>query len=147
MRDFQFQKLDGQLRLLGPIVQEYNDWVETLGDEEIYVATFRRASSNKTTAQLRYYFGVVVPDVIAGLIELGWTDVGYREFLGTVVPMEVNTQNVDELLKQVYSIDTGEDKPSKTRMSKEAMTRFLDSIKEWCRDNDIYVREPREKGE
>ena len=147
MRDFQFQKLDGQLRLLGPIVQEYNEWVETLGDEEIYVATFRRASSNKTTAQLRYYFGVVIPDVIAGLTELGWDEVGYQEFLGTKVPMEVNTQNVDELLKQVYSIATGEQKPSKARMSKETMTRFLTIVLSWAMENGIAVHSSTEREE
>ena len=147
MRDFVFQKTDGQLRLLGPIVQEYNEWVETLGDEEIYVATFKRASSNKTTAQLRFYFGSIIPDVIAGLTELGWDEVGYQEFLGTKVPMEVNTQNVDELLKQVYSIATGEQKPSKARMSKETMTRFLDTILRWCASNDIHVHPSREKGD
>ena len=142
MKEFVFQKLDGQLRLLGPARKEYADWVATLDDKACFVAKYTAATSSKTHEQLGYLYAVVYPDVIAGLKELGWDEVGHKEFLGTRVPLVVNTENVDALLKAVYAISRGVEIPSKARMSKAVMSDFIETVLGWCRENGICIRPP-----
>lgn len=139
MREFVFQKLNGKLRLIGQGVREYADWVETIGDEECFAARFTSLSSSKTHEQLGYYYAGIIPDVIAGLEEMGWDEVGFIDFLGTRVPLALTVENVDNLLKQVYAIRHNVDPPSKAKMSKETMSEFISTVLQWCRENDIAV--------
>lgn len=137
MQQFLFQKINGQMILLGHHDREFHEWVETLEDKECYEATFVGVGSTKTNEQLGYFFGSIVPDVIAGLKHLGWDEVGTRDVLGTQVPMAVNVENVDYLLKLVYSIEFGAPIPSKAKMSVETMTRFIDCVRRWAHTNGI----------
>jgi len=142
MRECIFQKLEGKLRLLGSR-SEYDAWVETLEDKECFVAKFTSASSSKTHEQLGWYFSGILPDVISGLRELGWDEVGYQEFLGTRIPLDLTTENVDMLLKTVYAISRGCDVPSKTRMSKERMSDFITCILGWAQENGLAINPPK----
>ena len=140
VKEFVFQKLNGQLQLLNR--QDFLDWTETLDDKACYLARFTSAASNKTCEQLGYYYAGIIPDVITGLKDLGWDEVGHRELLGTRVPLEVNTDNVDDLLKTVYAISRGVPVPSKTRMSKSVMSDFIETILGWCHENGIAIHPP-----
>ena len=138
MRECIFQKLEGKLRLLGSR-SEYDAWVETLEDKECFVAKFTSASSSKTHEQLGYLYAGIIPDVLKGLRELGWDEVGYQEFLGTRIPLDLNVENIDMLLKTVYSISRGVPIPSKAKMSKAVMSDFISCILGWCQENGIAV--------
>ena len=142
MRKFVFQKLDGRLRPIGPGASEYAEWVHTLGDKECFTAKFTAVSSTKTHEQLGYYYAGIIPDVIAGLRELGWDEVGYKTLLDTRVPLGLTVENVDELLKTVYAISRGVDVPSKAKMSKDTMSDFIETILGWCQSNGIAVHPP-----
>ena len=143
MKTFVFQKLSNQLILLGHHEREFHEWVETLEDKDCFEASFVGVGSTKTHAQLGWYFAGIVTDVIAGLRELGWTDVGYRMLLDTRVPLDLTTENVDMLLKTVYAISRGCDVPSKTRMSKERMSDFITCILGWAQENGLAINPPK----
>jgi len=146
MKEFVFIKQDGRLRLTGRAKQEYPAWVEALGEGEHFRAKFTSLSASKSQEQLGYYYAVVIPDVIAGMKELGCEEVGYTVIAGTRVPLATNTDNVDRYLKTLYATANGiEDMVSKARMSKAEMSRFLEFVLGWAHQNAIAVR-PAENG-
>ena len=144
MREFLYQKTGNQLLLLGHHKREFREWVATLEDTECFSAKFTRAGSQKTDAQRGFYYGVIIPDVITGLKELGWGEIGHTDFFGMRIPNAINMANVHLFLKAAYAIGVTCEIPSVARMSVEEMSHYIDKTLEYCRENNIYVRFPGE---
>lgn len=141
MREFVFAKRDGRLRLVGRNAEEYAQWVGTLDDGSYWRCVFRNLHGTKTKEQLGYYYAVVIPDVIRGMQELGWTEVGYVWIAGTHVPLGLTTDNVDRFLKTLYGASRGETEAvSKSRMTRQEMHEFLEFVLGWAHQNAIAVR-------
>jgi hypothetical protein len=141
MHSFVFVKRAGHLRLVGRAVQDYPSWVATLDDGEHFRADFKSLSASKSQEQLGYYFAAVLPDVLAGLKEQGWDEIGHVEIAGTRVPLGVTTENTDRLLKTLYATSKGiTEYVSKARMSRQEMSDFLEFVLGWAHQNGIAVR-------
>jgi len=145
MEEFVFVKRDGRLRLVGRAVEEYPAWVEQLGEGEHFRGSFKALSTSKSQEQLGYYYGVMLPDVVEGLRQLGWSEVGFEWIAGTHVPLAVNAGNVDRYLKVLYAASRNiEATVSKARMSKQQMHDLIEFVLAWAHENSIAVR-PSEK--
>ena len=141
MHDVVFVKRDGRLKLVGNGVSDYADWVATLDEGSHWRASFKALSASKSQEQLGYYYAVVIPDVIHGMKELGWQEVGFVWIAGTHVPLEITTDNVDRFLKVLYGVSRGETEPvSKARMSRQEMSGFLEFVLGWGHQNGIAIR-------
>jgi hypothetical protein len=143
MKEFVFAKQGERLVLVGRCKADYDEWLRTLEDGEHYRATFRAISGTKTRKQLGYYYASLVPDVIDGLTDLGWTDVGFVWIAGTKIPLMLTSDNVDMYLKQTYASSLNLTEVSKARMSRQEMQKFIDYILLWAHENGIPIHPPR----
>jgi len=141
MKEVIFCKRDGHLRLVGRSVDEYRAFEAAARDGEYFRARLTSLSASKSQEQLGYYYGVVIPDVMDGMRELGLEEVGYEVLAGARVPLAINMQNVDRYLKVLYAGSRGIDETvRKARMSKAEMSDFLTFVLGWAHEYGIAVR-------
>jgi len=138
-------KRDGRLRLVGRGKEEYNGWLAGIAEGLHFTVEFKHLSASKSQEQLGYYYGVVLPDILDGLIELGWSEIGYDDFHGLRIPKPMITANLDEFLKARYSAGKKlETVVSKARFTKKEMSEFLEWVLNFAQENSIAVH-PAEK--
>jgi hypothetical protein len=137
MREFLMEVRNGRLRFLDE--SGYRAWLAEQPDGYVNVA-FKSTSSGKTHAQLRYFYGVVIPSILQWMRDMGWGELGYQELLGTRIPIGVNVDNLDRYLKVLYAASRGiEGGVSKARMSKAEMTDYLEFVLAWAHENRIPI--------
>jgi hypothetical protein len=130
-------KSDGRLKFLND--EGYLSWVAEQQDGKYYRVTFRPAASGNR-GQLRYYYGVVLPTILAWMGQMGWSELGFTEVMGTRIPIGVNAENLDRWLKVLYASSRGlEEIVQKSKMSHDEMRDYLDFILNWCHEQRIGI--------
>lgn len=116
MATFSVEKVDGRLSF-GHQLGIYQAYVEGL-KPGWYDLTITKKKHPKTTPQLNYWWGVVIPTAMAALDEATGGDFGELAYGDFHVPLAVTAERVHEFLKALYAVHIGKTK----RLSLAKMT-------------------------
>lgn len=98
-----------------------------------YVKVEVKSLTGKTHAQLKYYYGVVLPAILKELENLGWDDDGKPHTI----------ESADKLVKQICAKFDGITVTDKSEMSIEECQVFLDTVIKWATTKlHAYIPEP-----
>ena len=136
---------DGALRLIEAHRAVYAAYVKGLKDERFYVMTISPKRSSKSTKQLGYWYGVVVPTAREALLEAGYNELGEITLGEFTVGMQTNADLVDAFLKGLYALHVGVDEVKKRKMSTAEMSELTDYACRWIAENlGVAVPPPEE---
>src|SRR4030043_448889 len=91
----------------------------------IYSLTIEKSTHPKTLPQMAYYYAVIVPEALKAIKEMG--NETYQVPIGDKVKeLEINEDIVDAILKSACKVT------SKSRMSMEEASEFLEKCIRWC---------------
>jgi hypothetical protein len=113
----------------------YDSFVAGLKDDATVKVTYNEEKSEKTLQQLGYYYAVIIPVVIEALLEKGNDSIAESQLFGYPVPLRPNKLYVDIMLKQIYGLSTAAFDVSKTTMTIDEMSDFLDFTIKWIAEN------------
>ena len=141
---FTLQKRNGKLMFSNR--GQFEAWVAGIPEEKWVRAEFKMQNPDKTHEQLKYWYGVVVEEVLAGLKEAGNDSLG-DAMTKFPVPLAINKDDVDRLLKKVWQENQRLEKtPNKASMTKEDMSNMIDFILNWAAQYlRIVIPEPRKE--
>lgn len=124
----------------------YRAFLNKLKEGDTVEIQLKKQGRKKTNPQLGYWYGVLVPCVVDGLIEAGYNTLASSEVYGIENEQETNKKTVDELLKKGYKQYKSLEKvPEKTHMTTEEMSDLIDYALEWAATNlGIFIPTPRE---
>lgn len=142
---FTLQKRLGRLGFLNR--GQFDAWVDGLDEGKWVRAEFKLKNPNKTLPQLGYWYSVVIPNVLDGLVDAGYDSLFVSEVRGFDVAVEITAEDVDKLLKVLYRTHAGlEAVPAKRRMTKEDMSNMIDFTLKWAAEYlGIVIPEPRKE--
>ncbi len=113
--------------------------IERLKDGD-YVVSVERKKKKRSIDQNKYYWGVVVPMVKHGLLDIGYriTTEGTHEYLKSEFNIkEIVNERTGEILKTIGST---------TEMSTVDMLNYFDTIRQWSSEYlGVYIPEPSEQ--
>lgn len=105
-----------------------------------YIISVERAKKKRSIEQNRYYWGIIVPMVKEGMIEVGYrmTTEATHEFLKMNFNIvEITNEKTGEILKSIGST---------TEMSTSQMMEYFANIYQWASEYlGIYIPEPNEQ--
>lgn len=121
-------------------------WLTALGrciDKSVRVRLFRQ-KERRTPEANNYIWGIVYPDILAGLKQLA-EDVGE-------LPVFTDEDDLHEAMKwtflrRVYALPGAgelEAMPRSSKLSKAEFSEYVDKVKRWAAERRIWVREPLE---
>ena len=143
--EFITQYKDGTLKLIEAHKAVYAAYVKGLKDESLYVMTIALKRSSKSTKQLGYWFGVVVPTAREALLEAGYNELGEISLGDFTVGMQTNSDLVDAFLKGLYALHIGIDEVRKRKMTTKEMSDLTDFTCRWIAENLGVVVPPPEE--
>ena len=110
-----------------------DDYLLTCPDKSLHQVTIQPKRNSKTSAQLGYWYAVVIPTIVDALKAAGYDTLGELAF---GVELQTNPITVDELLKGLYAIHLGTDKTLlKRRMTDEQMSGLIEHSCRWAAQN------------
>ena len=142
------EKIGGELRFCGERQERlHGAWVDGLPDKAIVETEKHIRRPAKTTPQLGYYYGVIVPTAIESLLEAGYNtlfDVAVGDFKVGVATSE---DSVDMLFKTLFRAHKNLDEtPCKKHMTDEEMGQLIDFSMMWLVENlHVVVPPPDEE--
>ena len=126
MATFSVQKLGKRLSF-GTQRPLYAAFLGGLNEGNWYDVTITKKKHPKTTPQLNYWWGVVVPTAMAALDEATGGDFGELACGEFRVPLAVTAERVHEFLKALYAVHIGETKRlSLAKMTDEEASPMID---------------------
>lgn len=141
---FSAEKAGGKLAL-GMQAGLYQAYVDGLPDGW-YDLTVAPKRHPKTTAQLGYWWAVVIPAAVEALEEATGGDFGEIRVGGFRVSLAVTPDRAHEFLKALHAANIGSDKPlSLARMTDDQASAMIDFAVKWIVTNlGTVVPEPLE---
>lgn len=102
-----------------------------------YMVEVKRHRGKRTDPQNRYYWGLVVPAVRAGLIALGWEDMTNDELAHEYLKYKFGkTEHVNKHTGEVVCLPT-----STAEMNTLEFTEYIEQVREWAA-KDLYITIP-----
>lgn len=136
------EKWEDRLRFISPYKQEYEKFVDSLQDKQIVEAVFQKRRYAKTNEQLGYWYAVVMPCAVQGLLDAGYDTLFACTMGGCEV--ETNVETADLLFKTLFQrFKRAKDMPLKRDMTDDEMSELIEFTKRYCAENlNTIIPEP-----
>ena len=139
MAKFDMMCKDGRVKFIGTHGNLWGAYRAGLADGD-YTMAITKKKRGKSQDQLGYYYAVVIPCAVQALIDAGWDSVGETAWsLGgqdmTAIPLATNQDNVDSMLKALFSASEDSSLVQKRRMTVDEMGRLIDFAGRWLAES------------
>jgi len=130
---FSVQKYGGKLRL-GLQRKMYDNYVDTLSDGW-YDLSIKKKKHLKTSPQLNYWWGVVVPTARGALDEATGGDLFTAEVDGYKVHLEITNDIAHDFMKKLWAVHKQRQHVSVAKLSDEEMSELITFAVDWLAEH------------
>jgi hypothetical protein len=141
------QKKGGRLQWCGKYQEAaYDALVQGFPEGQLVQVVVSKQTHPKTSAQLGYYYGVLLPFASQAFRDMGYDEYPAGEVMGFEIGFANTPDTTDEILKRLYATHKGLAKPPLKRdMSDEEMSEFIDWVVRFLATNLGAVAPEAEK--
>lgn len=131
------QKLDdGTIQFCGGQRVPYDTWLSLCNPRQVIRVTLQMQRHPKTSAQLGYWYAVVLPFVCGALLEMGYDRLFSVSVGDLSAGVKTTVDTVDLLLKTLFMVHTQADTlPLKRKMTDEQMSELIEFTIRWVAEN------------
>lgn len=135
----------GRVMLSPPIAADRDAYMSKIKDGTAVVISVKRVSKGKSSAQLRYYFGLVVRTILEAFEDRGWDVSTFCPHLPLRPGAKVSVHMLQDMLYAAAG-DVGEnggEKKTLSQMSSAEATEFIERVRDFAATVwDIVVPDP-----
>ena len=124
----------------------YRAFLNSLKEEDIVEITLKKQTRKKTSPQLGYWYGVLVPFTVGALREAGHNTLFEVSVGDLKTGVATDKETVDLLFKTLYKVHTSSDQILLKRdMTTAQMSDLIDFALIWLAENlGVYCPTPKE---
>ncbi len=127
----------------------FKHYASKLQEGRIVDQSLKRVYVNKSNAQMRLYRGPMLEQLIIGLEDLGWDELGYHQGKdGLVRPIPMNEEQIHLYMKREFAKYHTAEFPhwnefnpfSLADLDKDMMGKFIRFVQGFCFENGLAMR-------